>query len=146
MTLSFDVFLQFSQRQPPINGEKALALLEGVVRAHGGGARAEHGYFFDTRDGIPIEMYAGEDGKGAMVALRGGAIETMRFIFDLMKATGWTAIAGDAAAALETVPLDSQHEGFPEATLVSTVEELATLLLPDFTKWSAYRDQVIQGQ
>ena len=144
--MSFDIFLQFSQREPPIDGAKAFALLEGVVRAYGGGELAEHGFFFETPRGIPIEMYAGDDGGGAMVALRGSAIETMPFIFDLMKATGWTAIAGDAAAALEMVPIDLQHEGFPAATVVSSVEELTTLLLPDFKKWSAYRDQIIQDQ
>ena len=91
-------------------------------------------------------MYADEEGRGAMVALRGGAVETMPFIFDLMKATGWTAVAGEASAALEIVPLDLQHEGFPPATLVSSVDELTALLLPDFKKWSAYRDQIIQDR
>ena len=90
-------------------------------------------------------MYAGEEGDGAMVALRGGAVETMPFIFDLMKSTGWTAIAGDASASLEDVPVDLQHEGFPPATLVSSVDELTALLFPDFKKWSAYRDQIIEG-
>lgn len=144
--MSFDVFLQFAERDAPLDGATAFERLCGVVRAHGGGSRGEHGFFFETPEGIHIEMYAGEEGDGAMVALRGHALETMPFIFDIMKATGWTALAGDeGVATLKEIPVAERHEGFPDPTVVSSVQELTEVLLPDFQKWKSYRDQVVKG-
>jgi hypothetical protein len=143
--LSFDVFLQFSQRHAPLDDVTARDRMQAVIKAHGGVERAEHGYFFETPYGVSIEMYAGEDRCGAMIALRRSAAETMPFVFDVMKATGWTAFAGDAVAASEAIPPEALHEGCPEPKVVSSVDELTAVLLPDFQKWSNYRDQVVQG-
>lgn len=142
--MSFDVFLQYAQRETP---RDAVAKVDQVVRAFGGGARQEAGYFFDLSDDGAIELFLEADGDNAMLALRSLTPETVRFIRETMKATGWVLLTADddACAALSAIPSEDVQEGFPGIKIVTTDADIEAFLQGGFDGWADYRDQVVKG-
>ena len=141
--MSFDVFLQYAQREAPaIDLEARVAA---VVVAFGGGERDELGYFFELRNGEPVEMFMGANRDGAMLALRVFTDETARFLFELLKATGWSALTGEEGAISASAIAPAQvHDGFPQITGVGCAEDVLRFFAPSFENWSDYRDQVVK--
>jgi hypothetical protein len=144
--MSFDVFLQYAQREPPLAADVVRARLHAVVQQFGGGERTEHGFFFQLPDGVHVEMF-GADADGVMFALRGGAPETIPLIFAVMQATGWIAMTGSSEEALALAPIDQADvfEEFPPIRVVSSAVELGETLLGGWSDWAAYRDKVVRG-
>lgn len=144
--MSFDIFLQYAQRETPPNADLD-SVVERVVRDFGGGVRDEFGYFFGLADGGYVEFFFSADSDHGMLALRTHTLTrgVVRFTRALMAETGWVVLIPNetlCAAALQPIPANEIHDGFPELTIVSGEDELAELLAPGFDAWATYKDQV----
>lgn len=147
--MSFDIFLQYAQREAPQHADLDGAVAS-VVRAFGGSQRDEFGYFFDLVDGGSIELHMTAGDDNAMLAMRGLNAGIVRFMLELMQATGWVALVPNdendelVAAARQPIPAAEIYDDFPEIIIVSADEDLAALLAPAFGDWADYRDQVVK--
>ncbi len=142
--MSFDIFLQYAQRETPPHADLGSAVA-GVVRAFGGRSSDEFGYFFDLPDGCSVELFIKRDDDSAMLALRAVTLDVVRFIRELMQATGWAALVSGnelAALTLKSIAAEDVHEGFPALTVISTDADILAFLAPSFGSWAEYRDQV----
>ena len=124
-----------------------LAAVRNVLSNANASAPDNYGcYQVRFTNGGSAEIYGSNLEKGCMVALWGLTAETLKFLFDLLKAGNWTMIPptretraiASSVNAFKRIP-----EGFPPTAVCESPAELGIILNDGFDIWEKYRDQIV---